>query len=75
MRVWLDQVKFLGHVVSAKGIYVDPQKIEAVVKWERPTTITKFIVPLVWPAIIVLCRRISRLASPLISLTKEEFKI
>ena len=27
---WLSRVGFLGHVVSAEGIYVDPQKVEAV---------------------------------------------
>ncbi|XP_068323199.1 uncharacterized mitochondrial protein AtMg00860-like [Pyrus communis] len=26
---WLDQISFLGHVVSAEGISVDPQKISA----------------------------------------------
>ena len=25
---WLDKVVFLGNVISAEGIYVDPQKIE-----------------------------------------------
>ena len=34
---WLKKVSFLGHVVSGEGIEVDPSKIEAVVKWERPT--------------------------------------
>ncbi|KAA0066301.1 hypothetical protein E5676_scaffold602G001640 [Cucumis melo var. makuwa] len=34
-----DQLK--GHVVSAEGIYVDPQKIEAIFNWEQPTTITE----------------------------------
>ena len=32
---------FLGHVVFADGIYVDPQKVEAVVKSEQPTTVTE----------------------------------
>ena len=32
---------FLGHVVSADGIYVDPQKVEAVANWEQPTTVTE----------------------------------
>ena len=33
---WMDEVQFLGHVVSAQGIAVDPAKVEAVVKWESP---------------------------------------
>ena len=32
----LDKIVFMGHVISAKGIYVDPQKIKASVNWERP---------------------------------------
>src|SRR4051812_26963027 len=36
---WLSEVKFLGHVVSGEGISVDPSKIEAVTKWERPKTV------------------------------------
>ena len=38
---WLDQVAFLGHVVSKDGIQVDPMKIEAVIDWPRPTTVTE----------------------------------
>jgi hypothetical protein len=38
---WLKGVTFLGHVISADGILVDPQKVEAVLKWERPTNVTK----------------------------------
>ena len=38
---WLRRVGFLGHVVSVEGIYVDPQKVEAVANWEQPTTVTK----------------------------------
>ena len=32
---WLTEVRFLGHVVSASGVSVDPEKVEAVMSWER----------------------------------------
>ena len=38
---WLSRVGFLEHVVSANGIYVDPQKVEVVASWEQPTTVTE----------------------------------
>nr|XP_025670309.1 uncharacterized protein LOC112770105 [Arachis hypogaea] len=38
---WKKEVKFLGHVVSKEGIAVDPSKVEAVMEWERSTTMTK----------------------------------
>ncbi|GJX43941.1 reverse transcriptase [Tanacetum coccineum] len=38
---WLGQVAFLGHIVSADGITMDPAKIEATTKWPRPTTVTE----------------------------------
>ena len=30
---------FLGHVVSSQGVTVDPTKIEAILKWPRPTKV------------------------------------
>jgi hypothetical protein len=36
---WLDNVIFLGHVVSKDGISVDSKKVEAIVNWERPTNV------------------------------------
>ena len=33
---WLTEVTFLGHVVSASGVLVDPEKVEALMSWERP---------------------------------------
>ncbi|KAI3676199.1 hypothetical protein L1987_85800 [Smallanthus sonchifolius] len=38
---WLNQVAFLGHVVCADGIMMDPVKIEAITKWPRPTSVTE----------------------------------
>ena len=38
---WLTEVQFLGHVVNAEGIHVDPAKIEAISKWEAPKSPTE----------------------------------
>ncbi|WRX23443.1 Reverse transcriptase domain - like 10 [Theobroma cacao] len=38
---WLKEVFFLGHVVSGAGIYVDHKKIEAILQWEQPRTVTE----------------------------------
>ena len=35
-ELWMDEVQFLRHVISAQDIAVDPTKVEAVVKWESP---------------------------------------
>ena len=31
----------MGHVVSEKGIEVDPKNVEVVANWPRPTTVTE----------------------------------
>ena len=33
---WLQEVQFLGHMVSKEGILVDLAKVEVVMRWERP---------------------------------------
>ncbi|XP_072572259.1 uncharacterized protein [Paramormyrops kingsleyae] len=33
----LPEVKYVGHVVSAEGISTDPEKVEAVKHWRKPT--------------------------------------
>ena len=38
---WLKEVSFLGHIVSVEGIRVDPAKIEVVVNWKPPRSVTK----------------------------------
>ena len=38
---WLKEVSFLGYIVSAEGIKVDPIKIKAVVNWKPPRNVTK----------------------------------
>jgi len=36
---WLDKVHFLGHVLAAEGVAVDPGKVEDVLNWKPPTTV------------------------------------
>ena len=36
---WLTKVGFLGHVVSASGVSVDPGKVEAMMSWERSKSV------------------------------------
>jgi len=37
---WLEEVTFLGHILTAKGVAIDPAKIEAVKEWEQPHNVT-----------------------------------
>ena len=34
------KLKYLGHVVSPSGIATDPVKIESILKWPQPKTVT-----------------------------------
>jgi hypothetical protein len=36
---WLDQVPFLGHILSAEGVAVDPSKVKDILEWKPPTTV------------------------------------
>ena len=38
---WLKEIPFLGHIISEKGIRVDPAKVTYIVNWKRPTTVTE----------------------------------
>ena len=31
---WLDEVHYLGHIIFAEGIAVNPEKVSAIVNWE-----------------------------------------
>ena len=72
---WLEKVGFLGHVISADGVSVDPQKVEAVTNWKRPTNITEIRSFL---GLAGYYRRFiqdfSKIASPLTRLTRKGVK-
>ena len=38
---WINEVVFLGHVISGAGIFMDPRKIEAIVNWEQPKNVSE----------------------------------
>ncbi|XP_035837276.1 uncharacterized mitochondrial protein AtMg00860-like [Helianthus annuus] len=38
---WIDEVQFLGHIVSSQCIHVDPSKIEAVKNWCTPKSVSE----------------------------------
>ena len=72
---WLTEVGFLGHVVSASSVSIDPRKVEAVMSWERLKSVfeirsflglagsyRRFIEDFSW------------LAAPMMRLTRKEVK-
>jgi hypothetical protein len=36
---WLEEIQFLGHVLSTKGIAVDPSKVKDILEWKPLTTV------------------------------------
>uniref|UniRef100_A0A151UFL5 Retrovirus-related Pol polyprotein from transposon 17.6 n=1 Tax=Cajanus cajan TaxID=3821 RepID=A0A151UFL5_CAJCA len=69
---WLEELSFLGHVISSGGIVVDPSKVEVVLKWETPKSVSEIRSFL---GLAGYYRRFiegfSKLALPLTSLTKK----
>ena len=41
---WITEVRFLGHVVSASGVSVDPEKVEAMMSWESRSQSSRYTV-------------------------------
>ena len=37
------RIHYLGHIISDEGIYVDPEKIEAIMNWPTPRNVTDVI--------------------------------
>jgi hypothetical protein len=36
---WLEKISFLGHILTAEGVAVDPGKVETVSNWQQPTNV------------------------------------
>ena len=72
---WLNEVIFLGHVISGAGIFMDPRKIEAIVDWEQPKNVSEvrsFLGLAGYYRRFV--ERFSLLAAPLTRLTRKRVK-
>ncbi|WVZ80143.1 hypothetical protein U9M48_027642 [Paspalum notatum var. saurae] len=72
---WLREVSFLGHILSEKGVAVDPSKVEDVLNWKQLETITEIRIFL---GLAGYYRRFikdfSKTAKPMTSLTKKNAK-
>ncbi|WVZ80404.1 hypothetical protein U9M48_027877 [Paspalum notatum var. saurae] len=38
---WLKEMSFLGHILSEKGVAVDPSEVKDVLNWKQPETVTE----------------------------------
>ena len=72
---WLTEVRFFGNVVSALGVSMDPEKVEAVMSWERLKSVFEI------RSFLGLARyymwfieEFFRLATPMTRLTRKEVK-
>ncbi|WVZ76151.1 hypothetical protein U9M48_024149 [Paspalum notatum var. saurae] len=72
---WLKEVSFLGHILSEKGVAVDPSKVDDVLNWKQPEIVTEIRSSL---GLAGYYRRFikdfSKTAKPMISLTKKNAK-
>ncbi|WVZ58161.1 LOW QUALITY PROTEIN: hypothetical protein U9M48_008462, partial [Paspalum notatum var. saurae] len=72
---WLKEVSFLGHILSEKGVAVDPGKVESVLNWKQPESVSEIRSFL---GLAGYYRRFikdfSKTAKPMTSLTKKNAK-
>ena len=71
----ITELLYLGHIISAEGVQMDPDKVKAIIEWPTPMNLTQL------RGFLGLCgfyRRFvngySRHATPLIDLTKNSLR-
>ena len=63
-------MRFIGHLVSASSVSVDPKKVEAVMSWERPKSVFEICIFLGLAGYYKrFIEDFSRLATPMTRLT------
>jgi hypothetical protein len=40
-KFWLEKISFLGQILTAEGVAVDPRKVETVSNWQQPTNVSE----------------------------------
>src|SRR3954467_4610666 len=72
---WLPEVTYLGHVISAKGIAINPERVNAVLDWTPPESVKQVRTFL---GLANYCRRFvenfCKVAKPLTELLKKDKK-
>ena len=68
----MTELLYLGHIISAEGVRVDPEKIRAIVDWPTPMNLTQL------KGFLGLCgfyrrfvKRFSQIIAPLTDLTRK----
>ena len=69
----VQDVQYIGHIVSQEGVKVDPDKIKAIEEWKVPTTINKLQVFLRLTGYYhKFVKNYGRIAAPLTKLLKKD---
>jgi hypothetical protein len=73
---WLREVPFLGHVISIEGIAVDPRKVQEVLEWKSPKSVTQIRTFLGLAGYYRRCiPNFSKIAKPMTQLLEKEAKL
>lgn len=70
----VEEIKYLGHLISKKGVRADPSKIEYMINWPLPSTLKSIKG---FPGLSGYYRKFIRgyemIAAPLMALLKKKF--